>query len=334
MSAATGSVLFVDAKGHGFTRNIAALRDEVLGSCRLLPVRYFFADLDSTGAVPARELRSMLRLLRHASAEANWIVSASDSEHVRELRGADGQRRVLLLSPRLNLVDATAARVEPSIGYTDVVVPGSAFIAAAEARFPGARVHAAGLPVFAELASDAARARARSELATACPQSAGKQVVVITTQRSPQQLFGESNVRQLAERLPDDIFLVLDVPDILSRIESETSDLEERLFVNDGALGLFTLLALGDTLLTSKFRDAVYFSATGRGLFLLNTQQNVGTMGDKLPDAYSGLGVADVFALPPALTGSYDESARAQFQSAYAVSDPAATVTRVIDSLF
>lgn len=276
----------------------------------------------------------MLRLLRHASAEARWIVSASDSEHVRELRGAESQRRVLLLSPRLNLVDATAARVEPLTGYTDIVVPGNAFIAATEARFPGARVHAVGLPVFAELASDASRALARSELATACPQSVGKRVVVITTQRSPERLFGESSVRQLAERLPDDVFLVLDVPDILSSIESETADLEELLFVNDGALGLFSLLASGDTLLTSKFRDAVYFSATGRGLFLLNTPENVGTMGDKLPDAYSRLGLADVFGLPTALTGSYDESARAQFQSVYAVSDPAASVARVIDGLF
>ena len=334
MSAATGSVLFVDAKGQGFNRNLAALRDEVLGSRRSLTVQYFFADFDSTGAVPARELRSMRRLLRHASAEAKWIVSASDSEHVRELREADGQRRVLLLSPRLNLVDATAARAEPLTGYTDIVVPGSAFIAATEARFPGARVHAVGLPVFAELASDEARVRARLELATACPQSAGKRVVVITTQRSPQQVFGESSVRQLAERLPEDVFLVLDIPDVLSSIESETADLAERLFVNDGALGLFTLLAAGDTLLTSKFRDAVYFSATARGLLLLNTRQNVGTMGDKLPDAYSGLGVADVSELPLALTGPYDESARAQFQSAYAVSDPAVSVARVIDGLF
>jgi len=334
MNSASGSVLFVDAKGQGFTRNLSALRDEILGLSRALPVRYFFADLDSADEAPTTEHREMRRLLRHASAQANWIISASDSRHVRSCRGAKGQRRVLLLSPRLNSIDVTVARRERLTGYTDVVVAGSAFVAGAEALFPGCRVHAAGLPVFAELVSDEARARARARLATACPQSVGKRVVVISTQRSPQQVFGESTVRELTERLPEDVFLVLDIPDMLASLESETADLEEHVFVNDGALGLFTLVALGDVLLTSRFRDAVYFSATGRDLFLLNTRQNVGTLGDKLPDDYSGLGIADVSELPMALAGSYDESARSQFQSVYAVSDAGASVSSIVDILF
>lgn len=333
MSAARGPVLFLDAKGQGFTRNLAALRDELLGRRPSIPARYFFADLEPD-AVSAKEHRAMRRLLDRASAEASWVISASDSEYHRGCRGGDAQRRILVLGPRLALVDATAERGEPVGGYTDVVVSGSAFAAAAEAQFPGARVHALGLPMFAELVWNEARVRARAELAIACPKSAGKRVVVVTTQRSPKQVFDTSSVRDLVERLPEDVFLVLDIPDMLSVLESETPDLEERVFVNDGALGIFTLLALGDTLLTSRFRDAVYFSVTGRSLFLLNTRRNVGTLGDRLSVDYAGLGIADVFELPAALTGSYDEPARLQFQSVFAVPDPASSSARLVEALF
>jgi len=261
-------------------------------------------------------------------------TSASDSEFVAGCSGPRNQRRVLLLSPRLNLVDGAAAQGEPVVGYTDVVVAGDAFRAAAEARFPGSQVHAIGLPVFTELLSDEVRAHARAQLATAAPWSAGKRTVVITVQRSPEQVFGESSVRELAESLPDDVFLVLDIPGVSSTLESETADLEGRVFVNDGALGLFTVLALADTLLTSRFRDAVYFAATGRGLLLLNTRRNVGTLGDRLPDEFARLGVPDVSELPSALAEPYAEDARLRFQSAYAVPDPASSLSMLVDALF
>ena len=334
MSAASGSVLFLDATGQGFTRNLAALRDELMGLRPALRMRYFFADLESKDAAPAKERRAMRRLLVRASAQAGWIISASDSEHVRACRGDEDQRRILVLSPRLDLVDATVEQGEPTAGYTDVVIPGRAFVAAAQTRFPGARLHAVGLPVFSELVSNEARERARAELEVACPESVGKRVVVLTTQRTPPQVFGSSSVRELAAQLPEDVFLVLDVPKMLPTLEYETADLGQRVFVNDGSLGLFSLLALGDILLTSRFRDAVYFSATGRRLVLLNTQRNVGTLGDRLPGHYAPLGIADVIELPHALAEPYDERARLQFQHAYAVPDPASSVSGLVEALF
>ena len=334
MSTASGSVLFLDATGQGFSRNLAAVRDELLGLRPALRMRYFFADLESRSAVRATERRSMRRLLDHASAQAGWVISASDSAYIRAHRGNEDQRRILVLSPRLDLVDATVKRGKPTAGYTDVVIPGPAFAAAAQARFPGAHLHAGGLPVFSELVSNEARERARAELEVACPESADKRVVVLTTQRTPQQVFGSSSVRELAARLPEDVFLVLDIPKMLPTLESETADLGQRVFVNDGSLGLFMLLALGDTLLTSRFRDAVYFSVTGRRLVLLNTQRNVGTLGDRLPSDYAPLGIADVTELPHALAEPYDESARLQFQHAYAVPNPASSVSSLVDELF
>ncbi len=334
MSAASGSVLFLDAKGQGFSRNLAALRDELLVSHPELPLKYFFANLGEDDAALTRESRALLRELNHATGTANRVVSASDSEFVRGCSGPQGQRRVLLLSPRLNLVDATDMQGDPVAGYTDVIVPGAAFRAAAEARFPGSRVHAIGLPVFTELLSDAVRAHARAQLSTAAPGSAGRRVVVITGQRSPEQVFGESSVRELVESLPDDVFLVIDIPGVSSTLESEATDLAERVFVNDGVLGLFTVLALADTVLTSRFRDAVYFAATGRKLLLLNTRRNVGTLGDRLPDEYERLGIPDVSQLPSALAEPYGEDVRRRFQSAFAVPDPATSLSALVGELF
>ena len=334
MSVASGSVLLLDAKGQGFSRNLAALRDELLLAHAALSLTYFFASLGEDDSAPAKAPRALRRELDRATANANWVLSASDSRYVRGCSGPGTQRRVLLLSPRLNLVDATDVQGDSVRGYTDVVVPGAAFRTAAEARFPGSQVHAIGLPVFTELLSDEVRAHARAQLSTAAPGSAGKRVVVITAQRAPEQVFGESSVRELVESLPDDVFVVLDIPGVLSTLESETADLAQRLFVSDGALGLFTLLALADTLLTSRFRDAVYFAVTGRRLVLLNTRENVRTMGDRLPDEYARLGIPDVSELPAALGEPYAEDARLRFQSAYAVPDPATSLSALVDALF
>jgi len=334
MSAASGPVLFMDAKGQGFSRNLAAVRDEMLVSRPELPVRYFFARFDADDSAPAKESRALLRELNRATTDADRILSASDSELVAGCCGPPGQRRVLLLSPRLNLVDATAAQGDPVLGYTDVVVPGAAFRVAAEARFPTSQVHAIGLPVFTELLSDEVRVKARAQLSTAAPGSADKRIVVVTSQRAPEMVFGEASVRELAESLPDDVFLVLDIPGVLPTLASETADLEQRVFVNDGALGLFTMLSLADTVLTSRFRDAVYFAVTGRKLVLLNTRRNAGTLGDRLPDEYLRLGIPDVSELPSALAEPYAEDARLRFQSAYAVADPATSLSALIAELF
>jgi len=274
--------LFLDATGRGFTRNLAAVRDLLLRERPNVPPRYFFADMDADAATKG-ERRAMDRMLRTATERAGWVITASESPHARLGRGAADQRRVLLLAPRLGLVDDSAAPEEPVAGYTDVIVPGRAFTDTAESRFPGARVQALGLPVFAELVSESLRARARSQLLTLCPHAERKRIVVITTQRRPEQVFGVATVAELAERLPDDVFLVVDLPIMLKTLEHAPSRLAERVFVNDGAFGIFSLLALADELLTSKFRDAVYFSVTGRALRFLNSEKNVGTLGDKLP---------------------------------------------------
>ena len=325
--------LFLDATGRGFTRNLAAVRDLLLRERPNVPPRYFFADMDADAATKG-ERRAMDRMLRTATERAGWVITASESPHARLGRGAADQRRVLLLAPRLGLVDDSAAPEEPVAGYTDVIVPGRAFTDTAESRFPGARVQALGLPVFAELVSESLRARARSQLLTLCPHAERKRIVVITTQRRPEQVFGVATVAELAERLPDDVFLVVDLPIMLKTLEHAPSRLAERVFVNDGAFGIFSLLALADELLTSKFRDAVYFSVTGRALRFLNSEKNVGTLGDKLPSEFAPLGIADVAELPAALAGSYDADARARFQAVYAVEDPASAAAALVRALF
>lgn len=332
MSQTPGSALFLDATGQGFTRNLAALRDELLELRPALPMEYFFADLDSRDEVSGSERRAMRRLLKQASSDAGWVISATDSRHVRR-RGPKDQRRILLVTPRLSLVDR-AASGRPMSGYTDVVVAGGAFVSKAHALYPGARVHSMGLPVFAELVSTEVRDRARAQLETTCPQSAGKRIVLITTRRKPQQVFGITSVQELVKQLPEDVFLILDIPGVLDTLESEPADLGDRLFVNEGALGIFTLLALADNLLTSQFRDAVCFAVTGRKLLLLNSRELTGTLGDKLPGEYSCLGITDVTELPAALAAPYDESVRTRFQSVYAVTDPARTATELTNVLF
>lgn len=334
MSDTTRAALFVDTTGQGFSRNLASLRDELLGARPTQPVRYFFADLESEDATTEADRRDMRTLLDRASADASHLITASDSKYIRGCRGEQGQRRVLLVSPRLNLVDGSALSGKPTDGYTDVVVPGGAFIPSARNSFPDARVHAKGLPVFAELVSAESRDRARRELATLCPGSVGKRVVVVTTQRSVQKTFGIQSVVELAASLPDDVFLVLDVPGALATLESAPASLADRVFVNDGALGLFKLLALGDCLLTSKFRDAVYFSVTGRSLLTLGSKRSIGVRRDLLPADYRALGIADVSDLPAALTGSYDESARVRFQATYAVTAPENSASQLVDILF
>jgi len=333
MSARRDAVLFLDASGQGFTRNLAALRDQLLRERPQSPLRYFFADLESN-AVPEDERRLTRRLLRKMTADSGWVITATESEQARRSRFAAGRRRVLILSPRLALVDETAAVPAPVPGYTDVIVAGSAFAATAQARFPGSQVHALGLPVFAELVSADVRDRARAQLATLCPGSAGKRVVVITAKRTPEQIFGRTSAAELVTHLPQDVFLILDVPGVLPTLEAEPAQLAERLFVNDGTFGLFSLLALGDELLTSKFRDAVYFSVTGRTLRFLNSEKNVGTLGDRLPDEYSGLGIPDIADLSEAMKLPYDETARLQFQSVYAVEDPARSASAIVNALF
>ncbi len=334
MSDTMRPVLFLDTTGQGFSRNLAALRDELLSAHQSLAMRYFFADLESAELTPEADLGEMRALLERRSSEAGWVITASESKHSHRGGAPENQKRVLLLSPRLNLVDAGAKAGKPVDDYTDVAVPGSAFVPHAQKRFPHAHVHAVGLPVFAELVSGPLRDRARHQLATLCPASADKRVVVVTTQRTPEKVFGVTSVRELAASLAEDVFLVLNVPGLLDSLGAEPASLAERVFVNDGNLGLFSLLALGDILLTSKFRDAVYFAVTGRRLFLLNTERNVDTLGDKLPDDYKRLGIADVSALPDTLSAVYDEAARLQFQSTYAVLDPETSGTRIVDALF
>lgn len=335
MSDAKREVLFLDTTGQGFSRNLAALRDELLCARQgLLAMRYFFADLEAADVTTAAELRAMRAQLDQASANASWAVTASESKYPRHSEAPEGQKRVLLLSPRLSLVDAGAKAGKPLSDFTDLVVPGSAFVPSAQKRFPHARVHALGLPVFSELVSDALREQARHQLATLCPASADKRIVVVTTQRAPEKVFGVQSVAEVAARLPSDAFLVLHVPGLLETLESAPASLADRVFVNDGALGLFSLLALGDILLTSKFRDAVYFAVTGRSLFTLGPKRTVGALGDTLPPEYKRLGIADVSALPEALSAAYDEPARLRFQATYAVLDPEASVTRIVDTLF
>jgi len=335
MSEAKRRVLFLDTTGQGFSRNLAALRNELLCARQgLLAMQYCFADLESTDVTTDVELHVMRAQLDQASATASWVVTASESKNPRHSDALEGQKRVLFLSPRLNLVDADGKAGKPVDDYTDVVVPGSAFVPSAQKRFPHARIHALGLPVFAELVSDALREQARHQLATLCPASADKRIVVVTTQRSPGKVFGVANVGEVAARLPEDVFLVLNVPGLLETLESAPASLADRVFVNGGAFGLFSLLALGDILLTSKFRDAVYFAVTGRSLFTLSSKRSVGALGDKLPDDYRVLGIADVSALPQALSGAYDEAARQRFQATYAVLDPETSVTRIVDTLF
>ncbi len=335
MSNSKSQVLFLDTTGQGFSRNLSALRNELLRARRdPLAMKYFFADLESRGLTTEVDLRAMRAQLDQASTTASWVITASESKHLRHGDAPKNQRRVLLLSPRLNLLDAGAKAGKPVVGYTDVVVPGSAFLPSAQRRFPHSRIHASGLPVFAELASDALREQARHQLATLCPASTGKRIVVVTTQRTPEKVFGVVSVRELAARLPEDAFLVLDVPGLLPTLELESASLAERVFVNDGALGLFGLLALGDVLLTSKFRDAVYFAVTGRNLFTLNSKRSIGALADTLPDDYRALGIADVSELPEALSGSYDKPARSRFQATYAVPDPEQSVSRIVDALF
>lgn len=334
MSDTTRPVLFLDTTGQGFSRNLAALRDGLLSAHQGLAMRYFFADLESASATAEVDLSETRTLLAQVSSEAGWVITASESKHSRGGGAPKDQRRVHLLSPRLTLAEADGRAGKPMNDYTDVVVPGSAFVPHAQKRFPHAQVHAVGLPVFAELASDTLREQARHQLATLCPASTGKRIVVLTTQRAPENVFGATTVRALAATLPEDAFLVLDIPGMLPALESEPASLADRVFVNDGALRLFSLLALADILLTSKFRDAVYFAVTGRNLFLLNTEANVETLGGKLPVDYEPLGIVDVSALPDALSAAYDEAARLHFQSAYAVLDPETSVTRVVDALF
>ena len=335
MSNPKPQVLFLDTTGQGFSRNLSALRDELLRARRdTLAMKYFFADLESADVTTAVDFHAMRAQLDQASATASWVITASESKHPRHGDAPEGQKRVLLLSPRLNLVEAGAKAGKPVVGYTDVVVPGSAFVTSVQRRYPHSRIHAPGLPVFAELVSDTLREQARNQLATLCPASTGKRIVVVTTQRALEKVFGVASVAEVAASLPGDVFLVLDVPGLLDTLGSEPASLADSVIVNDGSLGLFGLLALGDILLTSKFRDAVYFAVTGRGLFLLNTERNVDTLGDKLPDDYRRLGIVDVSVLPDALSATYDEAARLQFQSTYAVLDPEASVTRIVDALF
>lgn len=330
MTQSSRSVLFTDTTGQGFSRNLVVLRDELLVARQDLPLTYFFADLDSAEAT-AGEQRVVKGLLSRASSDAGWVVTASDSKHVRHDRVAQDQRRVLLLSPRLASVAGGGGRVE---GYTDVVLPGAAFLPSAQRRFPHARVHAAGLPAFTELVSDGRRDSVRRSLTTLCPGSHGKRIVVVTTQRSPQKVFGATGVRELAALLPEDVFLILDVPGLLPTLESEPAALADHVFVNDGAFGVFGLLALADVLVTSKFHDAVYFSVTGRRLITFTSKRKVAALADKLPADYEALGIADVSDLPSALCASYDEAARLRFQAVYAVPDPESSLSRLVQILF
>jgi len=257
----------VDTSGAGFSASLVELRDALLRRLPDLEIDYHLVnDRVLEGDARARVIGELKRRCSHA----DLVVCANDSLPARLPEPREGQLRVLLYPPQLS---ATLGGSEPSARpplYTDVVVQSEHFVSQASARFPAGRIRPLGLPALDVLATPSRRLAALSKLHQHCPSARGRRILGVSSGASLESLLGCEDALALSRELADEYLLVVRVPKAGTIGEECDASLSAFMFSSGPCFTPLELFSIADELVTDRFSDAVYFSATGRPIAVLD----------------------------------------------------------------
>jgi len=259
--------LMVDTSGAGFSASLVELRDALLRRLPDLEIDYHLVnDRVLEGDARARVVGELKRRCTHADV----VVCANDSLPARVPEPRVGQRRVLLYPPQLS---AGLGGSEPSARpplYTDVVVQSEYFVPQASARFPAGTIRPLGLPALDVLAMPSRRLAALSKLYQHCPSARGRRILGVSSKAGLESLLGCEDALALSRVLADDYFLVVRVPKEGAIGDECDASLSAFMFNSGPCFTPLELFSIADELVTDRFSDAVYFSATGRPMAVLD----------------------------------------------------------------
>ncbi|MBN2405292.1 MAG: hypothetical protein JXE06_06900 [Coriobacteriia bacterium] len=302
--AGLGDVLIFDATGAGFSQNLVSFRNALLplaGHCR---IDYHFCNL---GRWKGERLGRVKAEACVAISKADMVVCATDSMRGFDVR--EDQHTVLLCPPRQKFVDGRKLEAMEDSPYTHVIVQSDAFSDGARSVY-GGEVVASGLPAVDSLVSSESRIQATSRLYDYCPQAEGRTVIVLLSHYPARKLFAGLDLDDLLGRLTEQHFVVAAVPGLRDMLTDHPACWADHLFEAQGCFKHFELLGMADTLITTRFTDGLYFSATGRRFLALKPEW------DKSANLFEGLSFGSLADLPDILQGDQGDSLES-FRSRY-----------------
>lgn len=322
-------VLLVHTKGMRLPFALTALRDELLRRRPDLSVRYFAEDFNALTPVQRAARR---HALIEASSAADIVLCEANVLPPETAKGGPaGQRRVLLPPPRLDLLEGEFKNPRKALPYTDIVVQNEpAYRAYYELLYPmglGDTFLPVGLPTVDILASEQTRAAMRETVYDFIPQARDRKVVTISMHYDARAMLGNVDLPRMAAEIGDEYVLLLDAPGAFPALAGYGRTLadflcnSERLFTHTEAL------AVADVLITTRFGDGVYFSATGDPFALFDRGS------DPLPDDIAALLISSVADIPALLANGPDHAALERFRAAYLAPNPSGNTARLAADL-
>ncbi len=315
----------VDTSGAGFSANLLVLRDQLLRADPGLIVDYH---LVNERALQAEARAEAKRGLRRRCERADLIVCASDALPARLPEVPRHQARVLLYPLRPETGNEPHGAGERPAVYTDIVVQNPYFAQHARSRFssmPSEAIRPLGLPALDLLSSESLAEAARKKLYQHCPDARGRRIVGVSSSRPLDRLLDGSEVVALARELGGSHFIVSRTPRLGAFGDTVGSSLSATVFDSGSCFTPFELLLMSDALVTDRFADAVYFSVSGRPLFVLDADA------DKRWAA--SLAIGSLSELPSRLGDENRGELARTFCDRYVAPNTSGNAARVIESI-
>lgn len=325
----TKRLLLVHTKGMRIPFALTALRDEMLRRQPELSVTYFAQDF--TALAPVQRAAQKHALIE-ACATADIAVCEANAIPIEAAKsGPAGQRRVLLPPPKLDLLESPFKKPRKALPYTDIVVQNeAAYRDYYELLYPmglGDTLLPVGLPTVDILASEETRAAMREVVYDFIPQARDRKVVTISMHYDARAMLGNVDLPRMAEQLGDEYVLLLDAPGVFPALAGYERDLADFLFNTDRLLTHTEALAVADVLISTRFGDGVYFSATGDPFALFSRTP------DPLPEDIAAMLIGSVNDIPALLSNGPDTAAAETFRAAYLAPNASGNTARLAADL-
>ena len=319
------SALMVDTSGAGFSANLVVLRDALLGALPELMVDYH---LVNDRALEGEARATAKRELKRRCGRADLVVCASDALPSRLPEAPEHQVRVLLYPLRPETGEGPEGVSERPAIYTDIVVQSAYFAQHAVRRFsssPSEAIRPLGLPAIDLLSMRARAEAARKKLYQHCPEARGRRIVGVSSSQPIDSLVDGPGAVTLSQELGEGSFVVFRAPRLGNLGDMVGSSLSASLIDSGPCFTPFELLLMSNALVTDRFGDAVYFSATGKPLFVLDAD---GQKGWAEPVAIQSLA-----QLPSKLADSDRLELTAVLRDRYVAPNLAGNAARVLESI-
>lgn len=322
------SALLVNTATRSFTQGLSLVRDELLRRQPSMRLAYFFRD--SARLTPV-QLAAQTHELMRMCALADIVLCETDCLPSDAGKTAPpGQRRVLILPPKAEMTDAARVRPAKALPYTDLVVQNERFGDYFSALYPSggaAAVLATGLPIVDSFSSAAYRANVRERLYDVFPAARGRKIVALTMHFDARTSLGNVDLPAMAERLGREHFLLIHAPGLFPALATYDSGLASFVCNPEGMFTLLEVMAMADTLVSTRFGDAVYYSATGNRFVFFSRNPNT------VPPALRDLMITRLDEIPRLLEDTPNSVAQAVFREQYVAPNVAGCAERLVDRL-